>query len=92
VSEVLHGAGHEQVVKGGFCWRHEDTRVEAREIEQWFFEDDAYSEQLLDDLKQLEGGWRIAWIAMQRNWIGKSIGAKVWFEVEGGVEKALPQR
>jgi len=74
---------NEQVVNGGYCWRHEDTRVEAREIEQWFLKTTAYAEQLLDDLKQLEGGWPDRVIAMQRNWIGKSIGAKVWFEVEG---------
>jgi len=43
-----------------FCWRHEDTRVEAREIEQWFLKTTAYSEQLLEDLKQLEGVGRIA--------------------------------
>jgi leucyl-tRNA synthetase len=73
---------NEQVVNGGFCWRHEDTRVEAREIEQWFLKTTAYAEQLLEDLKQLEGGWPDRVIAMQRNWIGKSIGAKVWFEVE----------
>jgi leucyl-tRNA synthetase len=73
---------NEQVVNGGFCWRHEDTRVEARDIEQWFLKTTAYSEQLLDDLKQLEGGWPDRVITMQRNWIGKSIGAKVWFEIE----------
>ena len=73
---------NEQVINGGYCWRHEDTRVEAREIEQWFLKTTAYSEQLLEDLKQLEGGWPDRVIAMQRNWIGKSIGAKVWFEVE----------
>ena len=72
---------NEQVVNGGYCWRHEDTRVEAREIEQWFLKTTAYSEQLLEDLKQLEGSWPDRVIAMQRNWIGKSIGAKVWFEV-----------
>jgi leucyl-tRNA synthetase len=80
---------NEQVVNGGYCWRHEDTRVEAREIEQWFLKTTAYAEQLLEDLKQLEGGWPDRVIAMQRNWIGKSIGAKVWFEVEGGVEKGF---
>jgi leucyl-tRNA synthetase len=78
---------NEQVVNGGFCWRHEDTRVEAREIEQWFLKTTAYSEQLLEDLKQLEGSWPDRVIAMQRNWIGKSIGAKVWFSVEEGEEK-----
>jgi leucyl-tRNA synthetase len=72
---------NEQVVNGGYCWRHEDTLVEAREIEQWFLKTTAYAEQLLDDLKLLEGSWPDRVIAMQRNWIGKSTGAKVWFEV-----------
>jgi leucyl-tRNA synthetase len=78
---------NEQVVNGGFCWRHEDTRVEARDIEQWFLKTTAYAEQLLDDLTLLEGGWPERVITMQRNWIGKSTGAKVWFEVEGAAEK-----
>jgi leucyl-tRNA synthetase len=72
---------NEQVVNGGYCWRHEDTLVEAREIEQWFLKTTAYAEQLLDDLKMLEGGWPERVIVMQRNWIGKSTGAKVWFEI-----------
>jgi leucyl-tRNA synthetase len=74
---------NEQVVNGGFCWRHEDTRVETREIEQWFLKTTAYSDQLLDDLKQLEGGWPERVILMQQNWIGKSQGAKVKFAVAG---------
>ena len=73
---------NEQVVNGGYCWRHEDTKVEARDIEQWFLKITEYAEQLLDDLKTLEGGWPDRVIAMQRNWIGKSVGAKVWFEIE----------
>jgi leucyl-tRNA synthetase len=72
---------NEQVVNGGYCWRHEDTLVESREIEQWFLKTTAYAEQLLDDLKQLEGGWPERVILMQRNWIGKSQGAKVKFAV-----------
>jgi len=83
---------NEQVVNGGFCWRHEDTRVEAREIEQWFLKTTAYAEQLLEDLKQLEGGWPDRVIAMQRNWIGKSIGAKVWFEVDSQQSAADSQQ
>ena len=74
---------NEQVINGGFCWRHEDTRVETREIEQWFLKTTAYSDQLLDDLKQLEGGWPERVILMQQNWIGKSQGAKVKFAVAG---------
>src|SRR5258708_7726086 len=81
---------NEQVVNGGYCWRHEDTRVEAREIEQWFLKTTAYSEQLLEDLKQLEGGWPDRVIAMQRNWIGKSVGAKVWFEVSEEADSREP--
>jgi leucyl-tRNA synthetase len=71
---------NEQVVNG-FCWRHEDTLVEVREIEQWFLKTTAYAEQLIDDLKTLEGGWPERVITMQRNWIGKSVGARVKFGV-----------
>jgi leucyl-tRNA synthetase len=78
---------NEQVVNGGYCWRHEDTLVEARDIEQWFLKTTAYAEQLLDDLKLLEGSWPDRVIAMQRNWIGKSIGAKVFFDVSDLGEK-----
>ncbi len=78
---------NEQVVNGGYCWRHEDTLVEAREIEQWFLKITEYAEQLLNDLKLLEGGWPERVITMQRNWIGKSTGAKVCFLTEGGGEK-----
>ena len=74
---------NEQVVNG-YCWRHEDTLVESRELEQWFLKTTAYAEQLLDDLKLLEGGWPERVITMQRNWIGKSTGAKVRFAVAGG--------
>jgi leucyl-tRNA synthetase len=78
---------NEQVVNGGYCWRHEDTLVEARDIEQWFLKTTAYAEQLLDDLQLLEGSWPDRVIAMQRNWIGKSIGAKIFFDVPDLGEK-----
>ena len=71
---------NEQVVNG-CCWRHEDISVEARELEQWFLKTTAYADQLLDDLKSLEGVWPDRVITMQRNWIGKSQGAFVNFEV-----------
>jgi leucyl-tRNA synthetase len=73
---------NEQVVNG-CCWRHEDTQVEAREIEQWFLRITKYQEELLDCLEQLEGGWPERVIAMQRNWIGKSSGARVRFGADG---------
>jgi leucyl-tRNA synthetase len=71
---------NEQVVNG-YCWRHEDTLVEVRELEQWFLRTTAYAEQLIDDLQLLEGQWPDRVITMQRNWIGKSVGAKVRFAV-----------
>ena len=80
---------NEQVINGGYCWRHEDTLVESREIEQWFLKTTEYADQLLDDLKELEGKWPERVILMQRNWIGKSDGAKVKFAVMG-VKGAKP--
>ena len=72
---------NEQVVNGGYCWRHEDTLVESRELEQWFLKTTAYADQLVDDLKQLEGTWPERVVTMQRNWIGRSQGARVKFAV-----------
>jgi leucyl-tRNA synthetase len=72
---------NEQVINGGYCWRHEDTLVESRELEQWFLKTTAYANQLVDDLKQLEGTWPERVITMQRNWIGRSEGARVKFAV-----------
>jgi len=73
---------NEQVVEG-CCWRHDDTQVEAKEIEQWFLRITQYADALLDDIAQLEGGWPERVLVMQRNWIGKSRGAKVRFAVVG---------
>jgi leucyl-tRNA synthetase len=72
---------NEQVVNG-CCWRHEDTAVEAKEIEQWFLRITQYADELLDALDQLEGGWPERVLTMQRNWIGKSQGTRVRYEVE----------
>ncbi|HEV2426085.1 MAG TPA: leucine--tRNA ligase [Terriglobia bacterium] len=72
---------NEQVVNG-CCWRHEDTPVEERELEQWFLKTTAYAEQLLDDMDGLVR-WPERVLTMQRNWIGKSVGSEVEFEVEG---------
>jgi len=71
---------NEQVING-CCWRHEDTPVEPKEIEQWFLRITQYADELLDTLKQLEGGWPERVLTMQRNWIGKSRGTRVRFAV-----------
>ena len=71
---------NEQVVNG-CCWRHEDTLVEVKEIEQWFLRITQYSNELLDALDQLEGGWPERVLTMQRNWIGKSRGTRLRFSV-----------
>ena len=77
---------NEQVVNG-CCWRHETTPVEQRAMQQWFLKTTAYAAELLDDMKQLEGGWPERVLAMQRNWIGRSEGAEVDFGLEGRSEK-----
>jgi leucyl-tRNA synthetase len=71
---------NEQVIEG-YCWRHETTLVEIRELEQWFLRISQYADELLDDMKELEGGWPERVLTMQRNWIGKSRGARVRFNV-----------
>ena len=72
---------NEQVVDG-CCWRHEDTPVEQRSLEQWFWKTTAYAQQLLDDLEELEGGWPERVMTMQRHWIGRSEGTQIDFRLE----------
>ncbi len=69
-------------VEEGCCWRHSDTFVEQRALEQWFLRITAYADELLNDMAQLEGGWPERVLTMQRNWIGRSEGAEVDFALE----------
>jgi len=73
---------NEQVIDG-YCWRHETTQVEPRELEQWFLRITQYSDELLDDMAQLAAGWPERVLVMQQNWIGKSRGARVRFDIDG---------
>ncbi len=73
---------NEQVVNG-CCWRHEDTLVEQRELEQWFLRITKYADELLRDLEKL-GGWPEKVRIMQRNWIGRSEGTLVDFKLDYG--------
>jgi leucyl-tRNA synthetase len=71
---------NEQVVNGR-GWRS-GALVERRQISQWFLKITAYAEELLNDLDKLSG-WPESVVTMQRNWIGRSEGAEVYFDVEG---------
>jgi len=70
---------NEQVIDGR-CWRC-DTEVERREIAQWFLKITDYADELLADLEKVEWPERVK--TMQRNWIGRSEGMEVEFEVPG---------
>ena len=68
---------NEQVVDG-VCWRCEQEVV-MRELPQWFFRITDYADELLAACDDLAGGWPDKVLTMQRNWIGKSIGAEIRF-------------
>ena len=76
---------NEQVV-AGLCERC-DNAVTKKKLNQWYFKITDYAERLLSDMQQLEGKWPDKVLTMQRNWIGKSTGAEVKFQIE---ERAEP--
>ncbi|MDO8455072.1 MAG: leucine--tRNA ligase, partial [Sulfurimonas sp.] len=63
---------NEQVVEG-CCWRC-DTPIVKKDMNQYYFKITQYGDELLNDLKKLEGGWPKQVLTMQENWIGKSNG------------------
>ena len=71
---------NEQVV-GGQCERC-DAVVVKKDLEQWYFKTTAFAEELLQDLDTLDG-WPEKVKTMQRNWIGKSNGAELIFDIDG---------
>ena len=68
-------------VHDGKCWRHKETEVEIKHLEQWFIKTTNYSEELLDGLSKIEWPERIK--TMQENWIGKSHGTEINFKIKG---------
>ncbi len=77
---------NEQVVDD-LCERC-DTKVKQRDLEQWFFKISDYAQRLLDDLETLDG-WPERVKTMQANWIGRSEGARINFNLEGS-DKTVP--
>jgi len=68
--------------ENGECWRCH-SRVEERELDQWFLRITAYQDALLEDMAELKA-WPERVLVQQQNWIGRSQGAEIDFEVEGG--------
>jgi len=77
---------NEQVIDGK-CWRC-DFEVIKKELSQWFFKITEYAQRLLDDIESLEE-WPEKVITMQRNWIGRSEGARIEFPIKGS-DKTIP--
>ncbi|VAW94692.1 Leucyl-tRNA synthetase [hydrothermal vent metagenome] len=75
---------NEQVVDGK-CWRC-DTEVERKDIPQWFMKITDYAEELLNDLDGLSG-WPEQVVTMQRNWIGRSQGVDIVFDIVDSKDK-----
>jgi len=77
---------NEQVVDG-CCWRHTDTPVGKKDLEQWYFKITEYADRLLADLDAID--WPEPIKLMQRNWIGRSEGAELGFPVVGQSAKEV---
>jgi len=67
-------------VNSGKCWRHPDTDVEIKHLEQWFFKISDYADELYEGIEKLKN-WPERVRVMQRNWIGKSYGTEILFEI-----------
>ena len=78
---------NEQVVEGR-GWRS-GALVERRKIPQWFIKITAYAQELLDDLEKLDG-WPEQVKTMQANWIGRSVGIELEFDLAGAINQQIP--
>lgn len=68
-------------VHSGKCWRHEDTEVEIKHLEQWFIKTTEYADELVRDIPKLDWPERIK--IMQENWMGRSEGTEILFDING---------
>ncbi|MFH1316893.1 MAG: leucine--tRNA ligase [Candidatus Woesearchaeota archaeon] len=73
-------------VHSGKCWRHTETEVEPKDLDQWFFKITNYAEELLKDIDKLKE-WSEDVKIMQRNWIGKSKGTLMDFPIKDSAKK-----
>ena len=71
---------------GGICWRC-GTTVEKRDLEQWFLRITNYAEQLVADIKEIEAGWPDKVLKRQSDWVGRSEGAYIDFQVKDSNKK-----
>ncbi len=71
---------NEQVLDGS-CWRHQDQKIEKKELSQWFFKITEFSDELLKGHQSLKDQWPNRVLAMQKNWIGRSKGTLVCFKI-----------
>ena len=78
---------NEQVV-AGLCERC-DSAVTKKKLTQWYFKITDYADRLLTDMDQLSGAWPDKVLTMQRNWIGRSVGAEVQFKIEGKTDPVV---
>ena len=68
-------------VQNGKCWRHEDTDAEQKELEQWYYKITDYADELYEDIDKKLQDWPERVRVMQKNWIGKSHGTMIHFDV-----------
>ena len=71
---------------GGICWRC-GAKVEKRDLEQWFLKITNYAQQLVGDIDQIEATWPEKVLKRQRDWVGRSEGAFIDFDVKGSDKK-----
>jgi leucyl-tRNA synthetase len=67
-------------VHNGKCWRHTNTDVQIKQLEQWFIKSTKYADELLEKLNELN--WPDKIKLMQKNWIGRSEGAEILFKIK----------